>query len=61
LAGLATGVWKDVGELESLWEEARRFTPAGDPERLKPMRRGWRGAVKRSLHWAREMAMEEDV
>ena len=59
LAGLATGVWRDVGELQSLWKEARRFRPAGDAEILKRLRRGWRGAVKRSLHWAREMEMEE--
>lgn len=59
LAGLATGVWRDVAELQSLWREARRFQPAGDAEILSRLRRGWNGAVKRSLHWAREMEMEE--
>jgi glycerol kinase len=53
-------VWKDVAELQSLWKEARRFEPAGDPDELASLRRGWNGAVKRSLHWAREMATERD-
>ena len=61
LAGLATGVWQDVDELQTLWAEARRFRPAGDPDEMESLRRGWEGAVKRSLHWAREMAMEGDA
>ena len=60
LAGLATGVWSGLDELESLWTEARRFVPAGAPAELAALRRGWQGAVKRSLHWAQEMAMGED-
>ena len=59
-AGLATGVWKDVSELKSLWKEGKRFKPAGDPEELKKLRRGWNGAVKRSMNWAREMEGGDD-
>lgn len=60
LAGLATGVWKDVSELQSLWKEARRFKPGGDAAELAKLRRGWNGAVKRSLNWAKEMEAEAD-
>lgn len=59
-AGLATGVWEDVAELETLWKEDKRFTPAGDADELKRLRRGWQGAVKRSLNWAREMEGKDD-
>ena len=59
LAGLATGVWKDLAELQSLWKEAGRFSPTGNPHDRVKWRRGWGGAVKRSLHWAKEM--EEDL
>lgn len=55
LAGLATGVWKDLAELQSLRTDARRFKPAGDAAEMAKLRRGWNGAVKRSLNWAREM------
>ncbi len=61
LAGLATGVWQDVSELKSLWKESRRFRPAGDARQLEKLRRGWNGAVKRSLHWAREMEMGSEI
>ena len=60
LAGLGTGVWSDLDELKSLWSEARRFEPAGETAQLAKLRRGWQAAVKRSLHWAREMAMGDD-
>jgi len=55
LAGLATGVWGSVSELKTLWEVEKRFSPAGDADELNKLRRGWKGAVKRSLNWAREM------
>jgi glycerol kinase len=59
-AGLATGVWKDLSELKTLWKEEKRFKPAGDTHELKRLRRGWNGAVKRSMNWAREMEDTSD-
>jgi glycerol kinase len=61
LAGLATGVWSDVDELQSLWQQERRFTPAGDAEQINTQRRGWNAAVKRSLGWAREVERSDDA
>ena len=60
LAGLATGVWSDLEELKSLWSEAKRFEPGGDAEELAKLRRGWAAAVKRSLQWARDVAMDDN-
>lgn len=48
LAGLATGVWKSVAELEQFWKAERVFTPqmaASDRERLWS---GWKQAVARA-------------
>jgi len=58
LAGLATGVWSDVEELQGLWKETKRFKPDGEADELAKLRRGWKAAVKRSLHWAKEMEDE---
>lgn len=60
LAGLATGFWKSLEEIEERWQLDREALP--DPsasERVRIMRRGWERAVERSLGWAREdMACE---
>ena len=60
LAGLATRVWKDVSELQSLWEESRRFSPEADAQTMGRLRCGWEAAVRRSLDWVREVAKQED-
>ena len=54
LAGLATGYWKDVSEIKSIWGIDRRFSPQiGDEEREERVR-GWKKAVKCSYGWAKE-------
>jgi glycerol kinase len=47
LAGLATGYWKSVEEVESFWRAERRFEPAMPPAEREEMYRGWRSAVAR--------------
>jgi glycerol kinase len=52
LAGLATGVWKDAGEISGQWQIDQRFEP-----RMKAIERQaklarWREAVQRSKNWA---------
>ena len=49
LAGLATGVWKDVAELESFWRVERAFEPAMDASRREDLYGGWKSAVGRAL------------
>jgi glycerol kinase len=55
LAGLGTGFWKDMGEVEEKWKLDREARP--DPsaqERMRTMRLDWKRAVERSLAWVRE-------
>jgi glycerol kinase len=54
LAGLATGVWRDTGELQALWSEERRFAPARAPEDVRRILADWSRAVERAKGWARE-------
>ena len=48
LAGLAVGYWEDHEELLQNMGEAKTFTPAGDPERVKLDLAGWHDAVART-------------
>jgi glycerol kinase len=50
-AGLATGFWKDTGELRANGHEGRRWQPAWPPERREASYRQWRKAVQRTLDW----------
>ncbi|HEX8099693.1 MAG TPA: glycerol kinase GlpK [Actinomycetota bacterium] len=51
LAGLAEGVWPDLGAIASLWKEDRTFEPQ-DPGPANERYDGWRRAVERSLRWS---------
>jgi len=45
VAGLAVGVWKDLGELKALWKEEVTFQPLmNDDERNKNWS-GWERAI----------------
>ncbi len=52
LAGLATGLWRNAGEISAQWQVDRRF----EPGLAAPLRRAklarWRKAVERSRAWA---------
>jgi glycerol kinase len=52
LAGLGTGVWSSMGELEGTWQLDRRFAP-GDRDDAGYAR--WRAAVNRGKGWAAEV------
>ena len=52
LAGLAVGVWKDVGELKDIWSPDRVFTPELDSPRRERILRDWHRAVERAAGWA---------
>ncbi len=49
LAGLATGVWSGLDELEATWTLDRRFEPNMSPEQRERMAAGWQLAVRRTL------------
>jgi glycerol kinase len=48
LAGLATGFWKGLDELESFWRAERRFEPSMTADMRDRLYAGWRGAVSRA-------------
>ncbi|HZT30421.1 MAG TPA: glycerol kinase GlpK [Bryobacteraceae bacterium] len=47
LAGLATGFWKSVAEVESFWRVERRFEPRMSTETREALFQGWKSAVAR--------------
>jgi glycerol kinase len=48
-AGLATGVWADLGELSNIWNRRDAFHPAMPAERRETLINGWRDAIARTL------------
>ncbi len=49
LAGLATGFFKNLGELEQFWRAEKIYEPAMKPERREELYAGWKRAVARCL------------
>jgi glycerol kinase len=49
LAGLATGFWKSVAEVENFWRAERRFEPAMDEATRERLFSGWKDAVARCI------------
>jgi glycerol kinase len=54
LAGLATGVWKDTGEIAARWQVDRTFEPALDRPQAAARRARWNRAVERAKGWEGE-------
>lgn len=50
-AGLATGFWKDEGEIRSNWAMDRKFASLSAPEKREAMYGGWKKAVEKSRGW----------
>jgi len=48
LAGLATGYWKNAGDIDGQWQVERRFEPAMAPSQATVLRDGWLRAVTRA-------------
>lgn len=54
LAGLATGYFKDKGEIRQNWQLGKAFAPAIEGEKREELLKGWKKAVKCALIWADE-------
>ena len=52
LAGLATGYWSSVEDIQQQWQIDRRFQPAMDTARTQELLKGWQRAVKAAIAWA---------
>jgi glycerol kinase len=51
LAGLATGYWTDLAEIERNWALEREFVPSMAVDERERLYRGWKKAVSRAQHW----------
>lgn len=51
LAGLATGVWKNLQEIKDMWRCDITFAPDMENEKRENLIKGWKKAVQRSLKW----------
>ena len=51
LAGLASGFWKDIEEIRSVWKKDRVFLPSMKEKDLEKLYAGWKKAVGRALNW----------
>src|SRR5215469_5719423 len=49
LAGLATGVWKDVESVAATWHKSAEFSPSMPAARRTGLIAGWRQAIERTL------------
>ena len=56
LAGLAVGVWTNKEELKDSWKLDTRFEPVMEREEVGRLCKGWRKAVRHSMHWLDEEA-----
>jgi glycerol kinase len=51
LAGLAVGYWKDVSEIERIWQTDRVFEPMMSEDQVADRRRHWSRALVRAGGW----------
>lgn len=51
LAGLATGEFKDINDIQNRWESDRVFTPKMDSSKCELYIKGWQRAVERAKNW----------
>jgi len=51
LAGLATGIWKDMEALQSLWITDKKFSPKLSQQQRAELLKKWNTAIERSKNW----------
>ena len=49
LAGLASGVWADIAELEQLRGASTTYTPSRGTNQVEHLVAGWRDAIARTI------------
>ncbi|UUM19596.1 MULTISPECIES: glycerol kinase GlpK [unclassified Mycoplasma] len=58
LAGLATGYWKSLIEIEQSLEVDKEFTPQLSEQEVKKLTHGWDVAIKRTFNWVKETEVQ---
>jgi glycerol kinase len=51
LAGLAVGYWKNLEELEALWQAGKEFQPRRAKKEMQDLRSRWHQALERAKAW----------
>lgn len=59
LAGLATGYWKNIEEIQGLWATEKEFIPGGDPGEIQKGIKGWKRAIHTAQSWNDEIPDSE--
>jgi glycerol kinase len=54
LAGLATGYWTSIEDIQQQWAIDRRFDPAMEASQAESLLKGWQRAVKAAIAWTEE-------
>jgi glycerol kinase len=54
LAGLATGFWNGINDLEHQWKPERKFMPSMEKKHVQELTHGWNRAVAAAKAWAAE-------
>jgi len=52
LAGLATGVWRDLNDIKGQWTLDKLYEPQMEAARARELVDGWHKAVERARGWA---------
>lgn len=55
LAGLAVGYWKNVEEIQQLWQSEKAFIPGGDKTAIGKGIKGWKRAIHAAQSWNDEL------
>ncbi|MCY1516874.1 Glycerol kinase [compost metagenome] len=54
LAGLASGYWKDIDEIQQLWQIDQSFDPSGDQSKVSLGLAEWKRAIHAAQSWSRD-------
>jgi glycerol kinase len=52
LAGLAVGYWKDIEEIQNIWQEDVKFHPTEDQDSIQDGIQGWYRAIDALQYWS---------
>jgi glycerol kinase len=52
LAGLATGFWNDIKEVEAYWQTEKTFVPQMESTMRNNHQRNWQKAIRAAQAWA---------
>ncbi len=51
LAGLGTGMWNSLEQIDGIWQIDRRFEPSMNEDQRESLYSGWQEAVRRVMGW----------